>query len=833
MPINTKCPHCGTPYTLTDQQAGKKVRCRECKAAFIVSGRGPARQVEAFDVDVVEDEAPVKSRPRPAPAAAVTTRRAAPAPSRRRAEEDEEDRPRRRRRQSSGGAGKWILLGAVGFLTVLFIIGALTLYLVLRKGKGDTVASAPRFTNQVNFGGNLSGPAASVENPASAEPPPPVVAAPLDVGPSGGSKPIEPEPVAPETSPAPRRPRRPVEEDLAPEPVTHDGTISHATRQRVTLATVYIEVMLADGTQASGSGFFGVTGAPNLVLTNAHVVGMLAPDSKPPKTVEVYLNSGEPDERKLTAQVVGVDRASDLAVLDVGGAPDLPKPLRVKSARSLQPLDRLYTFGFPLGKSLGKAITIRETKVSALRKGKNGELHRIQIEGGLDQGSSGGPLVDPTGAVVGVAVAVIRGHQIHFAIPGDHVHGLLNGRLSAMEIHQSYYTEDGRVAFPVDLQMIDPRNQIREVSLDVWTGKEPPASRRVRSVPDGMPTTEPGDSRRLRAKLAYDHRTAHGEVLLPVLHAGQAYWIQPHWKSVDGEDRWDVARVWSPPADAPPVMRRPSTLFLNARAPGGPRDLTVTWNNTFRVSLAEADDEDIPLQFRLRAVIQERPATFGGGLTLNMQFKELNHVAVLDRKETPDPHLNQIRDIVPFIKAQLRLDVRGEITSYAVDQHSVVARSNAVTAGPRWQAVEHLTTPIWHGLRTLAVPLPGKQVRPQDSWKATRPMLLEVPSEEFSNHGQSQLNLTYTYVGQRKSAAGRDEAVVSIEGQMVDGSVSNDVKTGANRASGTALIDVATGQVTQARIAVTLEIRAQLKTDEGIKPIRVICIQETRLERRL
>src|SRR5262249_21749758 len=156
------------------------------------------------------------------------------------------------------------------------------------------------------------------------------------------------------------------------------GVIPREARQRVKKATVYIQVTMADGSVASGTGFFGVPDSPNLVMTNAHVVGMITPDSKPPREIEVRIHSVQPEEQRMSGRVLGVDRSSDLAVIEVDRNDGLPTPLVVKSAKGLEELDKLYTFGFPLGERLGKEITIRDTSVSSLRK-KNGALDRIQV----------------------------------------------------------------------------------------------------------------------------------------------------------------------------------------------------------------------------------------------------------------------------------------------------------------------------------------------------------------------------------------------------------------------------------------------------------------------
>src|SRR5262249_38069983 len=151
-----------------------------------------------------------------------------------------------------------------------------------------------------------------------------------------------------------------------------------------------------------------------------HVIGMLHGDGRKPKLVEASLNSGELNERVMTAQVLGVDRASDLAVLRVNEA-NLPPPLDVRSAATLRETEPVYVFGFPFAAELGKNIAVSTSSVSSLRK-DGGIITRVQVNGGMHPGNSGGPVVNTRGEVIGVAVSVIRGSQINFAVPGDFVH---------------------------------------------------------------------------------------------------------------------------------------------------------------------------------------------------------------------------------------------------------------------------------------------------------------------------------------------------------------------------------------------------------------------------
>src|SRR4051794_25225293 len=96
-----------------------------------------------------------------------------------------------------------------------------------------------------------------------------------------------------------------------------DDGLDPAALARAKAAAVRLRVTLPDDTVVQGSGFFGA--GPNLVLTNAHVLGMLRDESRRPKKVEVFVKGGTADEKVYPGRVLGVDAGSDLGVLVVGG----------------------------------------------------------------------------------------------------------------------------------------------------------------------------------------------------------------------------------------------------------------------------------------------------------------------------------------------------------------------------------------------------------------------------------------------------------------------------------------------------------------------------------
>jgi S1-C subfamily serine protease len=589
--------------------------------------------------------------------------------------------------------------------------------------------------------------------------------------------------------------------------------------QRVQQATVYIRVTLSDGTRASGSGFFGTAEARHIVLTNAHVVGMLDPNSRRPKEIEVFVNSGEPNERKLTARVLGVDRDSDLAVLDVDSrTPGLPEPLVVRSASHLSRLDDVWVFGFPLGERLGKEITIRPSSVSALRKNpNNGQLERIQVNGGMDPGNSGGPVVDAGGHVVGVAVSGIPGRMINFAIPGERVHTILNGRISSLGVGQPFVNDQKQVGLPVRMEMIDPRNFIKETALEVWVGDPPPSGKPGRPPATKEPAAEPGDTPHQRVPLAYDARRgeATGEVLLPELPAGKAYWLQAVWVNAAGETHWAAAHTHV--LKEQPVERRP--VNLTVRHQKTTRGLTLTVRNTFRVG-SDADTELLAMETKAYLTEQVSQASAAGALVTLRYRDETSRDVVEDRRSRPSQLLEKVRPYLNALRPVLRLDVHGNLIYNDVPPQGLQGVPADLAADLR-----SFHEPIKQALDTMAIPLPNKTVAPGERWKARRSLPIPLKNRDASG----QVAMTYTYLGQRRRD-GRDEAVIAVEGD-VEGGKGKDLQLGG-RATGTVLVDLGTGQVREANVRVVLDLDAAA-SGIGIQSVRLLATLQVALKRNL
>jgi WD40 repeat protein len=159
------------------------------------------------------------------------------------------------------------------------------------------------------------------------------------------------------------------------------------------------------------SGFF---------LTNNHVTEPAQGE------ITLVLDCGLKTEKSYRARVVRSDREEDLALLRAEGAGSLPT-LAFGSEESLEVLMDVVAFGFPFGDLLvparksHPAISVNAGSVTSLRR-KEGKLALIQFDVVVNQGNSGGPLLDRNGKVIGVVVAgiTLRGGArtgVNFGIP--------------------------------------------------------------------------------------------------------------------------------------------------------------------------------------------------------------------------------------------------------------------------------------------------------------------------------------------------------------------------------------------------------------------------------
>jgi hypothetical protein len=578
------------------------------------------------------------------------------------------------------------------------------------------------------------------------------------------------------------------------DPPTKPAAIGPEAKAAAKSGAVYIRVG-----GGSGSGFFASPDAPNLVVTNAHVVGMVAPGTHEPPNIEVFVHSGQKNEKRYKGRLVGIDRASDLAVIDIGVKQGLPKPLRIRSATSLDNLDVVYVFGFPLGEQLGKEITARDTTVSALRRRRDGMLEKIQVKGGMDPGNSGGPVVDTNGHLIGVSVAIIVGREIAFAIPSDLVNSLLYGRVSGMGVGQPVKKGE-KIAAPFKVEMIDPLGRIKEAGLEVWTGDAPTGNDRTRPAATSAPAALPGDSARTRAVGAVgplheqlktrDQKlegrlTLRKEIDLPPLPVGKVYWVQPTWVRKSGETIWGQAWVYKA---GEPLTPKNVDLRSHFEASEKGRRVLVSVSN--RMYIQDSDSETTSTTYL--AGFSERVASVsptGPSLTLFYQGAGKSSES---KQNQPDGSLESMRSNLKMMKAKVQLDDKGNVTQ----NQFVVARS-----APQDASMQSFHDAVKNGMDAAYLALPNTTVKPRDTWKPSarslamgeRPGSLGHPSISQT----ANLDLTCTYLGTRTRES-REEAIIDISGRVSGGH--------SGRVYGQMIVDVATGTVRSVEMNVNMDV---------------------------
>lgn len=158
-----------------------------------------------------------------------------------------------------------------------------------------------------------------------------------------------------------------------------------------------------------GSGV--IVGADGLVVSNYHVVGQAT-------EIRVVLN----DRREFAAEVVLTDEESDLAVLQLQGARDLPALSLANSDRA-EVGDLVLAIGNPFG--VGQTVSsgiISGLARSGIAVG-SGRGYFLQTDAPINPGNSGGALVNMAGELVGVNTAIITrsggSNGIGFAIPAN------------------------------------------------------------------------------------------------------------------------------------------------------------------------------------------------------------------------------------------------------------------------------------------------------------------------------------------------------------------------------------------------------------------------------
>ena len=837
MAINIKCGECQLPYSVAENLLGKSIKCKGCGATILVSA--PAAPVAARAV-------PAKAAPaKPQVAKPVMDDEDDDRPTRSRRksreDDDEDDAPRGRRGKDEPKKKSSLPLVLGGLFGLVLLAGAAVggLYAAGMIGKPE-----PEVTSNPS-------PAPKPSDDGTDTKIPPVTQPVTPVDPGTTVRPIDLPvgPVGTPTLPIGPKPKTVVASGMTREQLMR-GDMDEATTEMVARATVLFEGEGTNGERWTGSGWFGFE--PGLVITNAHVLSMKAPDSKPPAKLTINMYRPDPNNKARVShyrtiphsriQILGVDRHNDLAVLRISNEADLPTPLKIRPSAELRPRQGLTTFGFPLGYDVASAtnvknirdveMSVRPTAVTSFRFDDLGRPKLVQTEGGQNQGNSGGPIVDAEGYVCAVVVrGIYQGTArtaLSMSVPTEYIFGLLAGRLDEVEFDTAY-KKDGMIRIPIVAKCLDPMKRLQSVSLDYWVGD---ATGTTRTPGLKKPDPAPSDTAHQTIALKYDSAksVATGEIVLPELIPGRAYWSQGSYTNALVSSGY-YAPGYRIDLNGSPVDRTPADLFAKYQN-GTVRPLELAQSsdlNEYYEGEGETKEERVKVvtAVKMKEGVGAGVPSAGSAATLGFQYQSLDIKAQRGAQELqayPKKVLEILNLAVAKVEARASVNAAGEI----------IATETNVRGVPNPMLQEYmkaLSNEVLETLKVCSIPLPNRKVEALEKWESKRPYRLFMPANvtvedlgggappapggapgtpkkvEYREFKFEQ-KLTYTYMGTRERL-GTTEAVIRIDGVVTPAAGSRELASGYVK--GYANVELATGTVVMADLDSEFEIDSSTK----------------------
>lgn len=277
-----------------------------------------------------------------------------------------------------------------------------------------------------------------------------------------------------------------------------------------------------DGQGRLGTGF--LVDDRGRILTNAHVVG-------DDRDVSVAFEDGS--ERD--AEVLGDDESTDLAVLQVEDVPRGLRPLPLGASDALVVGDPVIAIGNPFGLD-GSATTGIVSAVKRVIEAPDGFAIQnvIQTDAAINQGNSGGPLLDSRGRVVGINTQIASqaggNDGVGFAVPIDTIRPVADSIIATGRARHAWLGVTGRPVTP-DVARELGRPELRGVAVvevddrgpAKRAGIAPATSGRTADVPRGGDVIVAVDGEQTRdmadVSSAVSSRSVGDRIALTVLRA--------------------------------------------------------------------------------------------------------------------------------------------------------------------------------------------------------------------------------------------------------------------------------------------------------------------------
>ncbi len=182
--------------------------------------------------------------------------------------------------------------------------------------------------------------------------------------------------------------------------------------------------------EGSGSGW--VLDREGHIVTNHHVI-------EGSDVVSVTLAGAD---APFSASIVGSDPQNDVAIIKIDAPAELLIPISIGDSNTLRVGQKIFAIGNPFGLERTMTVGIVSSLERTLRS-KTGRLIKniIQLDAALNQGNSGGPLLDSEGKLVGMntAIATLTGENtgVGFAVPANTIRRVIPQLLKFGEVRRA------------------------------------------------------------------------------------------------------------------------------------------------------------------------------------------------------------------------------------------------------------------------------------------------------------------------------------------------------------------------------------------------------------
>ncbi|HJL96336.1 MAG: 2-alkenal reductase [Gammaproteobacteria bacterium] len=189
-----------------------------------------------------------------------------------------------------------------------------------------------------------------------------------------------------------------------------------------------VKTSLGSGVLFSSDGY---------ILTNQHVIG----DVNLKVTVELS------DGRKLKANIIGIDRGTDLAVLKINSSKEIYPSIEIEDSNKVKIGDVVLAIGNPYG--IGQSVSMGIISATG-REFDNPYSNYLQTDASINKGNSGGALIDINGRLIGINTLIRTSsggsEGIGLAIPSSNAIDIISDLIQYGEVRR------GWLGFSIDQQ---------------------------------------------------------------------------------------------------------------------------------------------------------------------------------------------------------------------------------------------------------------------------------------------------------------------------------------------------------------------------------------------